>query len=108
VYRGSMSIKGEQQARLTALYIWLQALESAFGYEERPLHRSIMTPKSYGTSGRIKDSAWVREVQHRPGGSSLGAKVSISLPRKMTRSTVSHACAKLTVQYCSFQLRSST
>ena len=49
-----MSIKGEQQARLTALYIWLQALESAFGYEERPLHRSIMTPKSYGTSGRIK------------------------------------------------------
>ena len=36
-----------------------------------------MTPKSYGTSGRIKDSAWVREVQHRPGGSSLGAKVSI-------------------------------
>jgi hypothetical protein len=72
-----MSIKGEQQARLTALYIWLQALESAFGYEERPLHRSIMTPKSYGTSGRIKDSAWVREVQHRPGGSSLSAKISI-------------------------------
>ena len=29
-----MSIKGEQQARLTALYIWLQALESAIGYEE--------------------------------------------------------------------------
>jgi hypothetical protein len=77
VYRGSMSIKGEQQARVTALHIRLKALESAFGYEERPLHRAVMTPKSYGTSGRIKDSAWVREVQHRPGGSSLGAKVSI-------------------------------
>ena len=50
-----MSIKGEQQARLTALHIRLQALESAFGYEERPLHRAVMTPKSYGTSGRIKD-----------------------------------------------------
>jgi hypothetical protein len=62
VYRGSMSIKGEQQARLTALHVWLQALESVFGYEERALHRAVMTPKSYGTSGRIKDSAWVREV----------------------------------------------
>jgi hypothetical protein len=36
-----------------------------------------MTPKSNRTSGRIKDSAWVREVQHRPGGTSLGAKISI-------------------------------
>jgi hypothetical protein len=28
VYRGSMSIKGEQQARLTALHVRLRALES--------------------------------------------------------------------------------
>jgi hypothetical protein len=34
-----MSTKGEQQARLT------QALKSAFGYEKRPLHRSVMDPK---------------------------------------------------------------
>ena len=50
-----MSIKGEQQARLTALHIRLQAFESILGYEERPLHRAVMTPKSYGTSGRIKE-----------------------------------------------------
>ena len=36
-----------------------------------------MTPKSYGTSGRIKELAWAREVQHRSGCSSLVAKVSI-------------------------------
>ena len=30
VYRGSMSIKGEQQPRLIALHVRLQALESAF------------------------------------------------------------------------------
>jgi hypothetical protein len=71
VYRGSMSIKGEQQARLTALYIWLQARL------RKAIDRAVMTPKSYGTSGRIKDSAWVREVQHRPDGSSLGAKATI-------------------------------
>jgi hypothetical protein len=93
-----MSIKGEQQARLTALYIWLQALESAFGYEERPLHRSIMTPKSYGTSGRIKDSAWVREVQHRPGGSSLSAKISIGRGapvRMLMKTPLIRCCARI-------------
>jgi hypothetical protein len=41
-----MSIKGEQQACLTALHFRLQALESAFGYEERPLDRAVMSPKS--------------------------------------------------------------
>ena len=40
-----MSIKGERQARLTALHIRLQALESVFGYEERPLHRAVITSK---------------------------------------------------------------
>ena len=55
----------------------MQALESAFGYEEPPLHRAVITPKSYGTLSWIKHSAWVREVQHRPGGSSLSAKISI-------------------------------
>jgi len=76
VYRGSVSIKGEQQARLTALHIRLQALESVFGYKERPLHRPVMTPKPHGTSGRIgsKDRLWF-------GKFSIG-QVLLQSPRK--------------------------
>ena len=75
-----MSIKGEQQARLTALQFRLQALESAFGYEERPLHRAVMTPKSYGTSGRIKDRLEF-------GKFSIGQAARCALFGVMSRST---------------------
>ena len=68
----------QQQARLTALYIRLQAVESVLGYKERPLHRPVMTPKPRGTCGNaVEGSALVREVQHRPGASSVAAKVGI-------------------------------
>src|ERR1700722_1729661 len=64
---GPVSIEGEQQARLMVVHVRLQPLERVFGYKERPLHRAIMTPEPDGTSGRIKYSASVREIEHRSG-----------------------------------------
>jgi len=61
-----MSIKGEQQALFIALDARLQLFERVFGYKERPLHRAVVSPEPDRTSGLIKDSALVWEIEHWP------------------------------------------
>jgi hypothetical protein len=57
-------IEGAKYARLVVSHIRPQLLESAFCYKEGPFHRAVITPKANGTSGWIKNSALVREIEH--------------------------------------------
>ena len=61
---GSMGVEGKQQRRLIAIEFWFQPLERFCSDEERPFHRTVMSPESYGVSSRIIDPALVREIEH--------------------------------------------
>jgi hypothetical protein len=60
----SVCVESEKQAGLVARQVRLQSLERFLRYEERPLHRAVVTPEPNGASGRIKNAAWVRKVEH--------------------------------------------
>jgi len=60
-----MGIEGKQQARLIAIEFWFQPLERFYSDEERPFHRTVVSPESNGVSSRIINSALVREIEHR-------------------------------------------
>jgi hypothetical protein len=60
----SVCVESEKQARLVARQVRLQAPERFLRYEERPLHRAVMAPEPNGASGRIKNAACVRKVEH--------------------------------------------
>jgi hypothetical protein len=61
---GSMGVEGKQQARLIAIEFWFQPLERFYSDEERPFHRTVVSPESNGVSSRIIDPALVREIEH--------------------------------------------
>jgi hypothetical protein len=61
---GSMGVEGKQQAHLIAIEFWFQPPERLYGDEERPFHRTVVSPESNGVSSRIINSALVREIEH--------------------------------------------
>jgi hypothetical protein len=50
---------------LVVFHIRSQLLESTFRDKKGPFHRAVITPKANGASRGIKNSALVREIEHR-------------------------------------------
>jgi len=66
VDRRPIVVESKKQTHLIARHCRLQPTERVFRYEERPFHRAVMPPEPNGTSGRIKNSASIRKVEHGP------------------------------------------
>ena len=61
-----MGVEGEQETCLVAIELSLESPERFDSDEERPFHCTVVPPEPNGMSGRVIESALVREREHRP------------------------------------------
>ncbi len=63
----SVRIENAKQVRLVVRRVRLHSLECFLGYKERPFHSAVMAPEPNCPSGRIKNAAWIWEIEHSGG-----------------------------------------